>query len=218
MWDECNCAVVWTFFGIAFLWDWNENWPFPVLWPLLSIPNSVPYWVKHFTAASFRIWNSSPGIPSSPLALFVVMYPKAYHGKKLMMCHQGEFVHPKSCLDWRIELFLVLRASLKISSMTIWLYVLHSCILTAKGLIWVNENASSPVAPCYISLDICSMSSAPNPAPSTSTSLLLYYFETNSRCHQIRHCTWKSRDPSSTLFPKYICEGARFPWAGLSGR
>ena len=25
VWDECNCAVVWTFFGIAFLWDWNEN-------------------------------------------------------------------------------------------------------------------------------------------------------------------------------------------------
>ena len=21
MWDECNCAVVWTFFGIALLWD-----------------------------------------------------------------------------------------------------------------------------------------------------------------------------------------------------
>ena len=29
MWDECYCAVVWTFLGIAFLWDWNENWPFP---------------------------------------------------------------------------------------------------------------------------------------------------------------------------------------------
>ena len=36
VWDECNCAVVWAFFGIAFLWDWNENWPFPVLWPLLQ--------------------------------------------------------------------------------------------------------------------------------------------------------------------------------------
>ena len=36
VWDEYNCAVVWAFFGIAFLWDWNENWPFPVLWPLLS--------------------------------------------------------------------------------------------------------------------------------------------------------------------------------------
>ena len=39
VWDECNCAVVWAFFGIAFLWDWNENWSFPVLWPLLSFPN-----------------------------------------------------------------------------------------------------------------------------------------------------------------------------------
>ena len=39
VWDECNCAVVWTLFGIALLWDWNENWPFPGLWPLLSFPN-----------------------------------------------------------------------------------------------------------------------------------------------------------------------------------
>ena len=30
MWDECNCVVVWAFFGIAFLWDWYENWPFPI--------------------------------------------------------------------------------------------------------------------------------------------------------------------------------------------
>ena len=48
VWDECNCAVVWIFFGIAFLWDWNENWPFPVLWPLLSFPNLLAYWVQHF--------------------------------------------------------------------------------------------------------------------------------------------------------------------------
>ena len=27
VWDECNCVIVWAFFGIAFLWDWNENWP-----------------------------------------------------------------------------------------------------------------------------------------------------------------------------------------------
>ena len=27
LWDECNCVVVWAFFGIAFLRDWNENWP-----------------------------------------------------------------------------------------------------------------------------------------------------------------------------------------------
>ena len=39
MWNEWNCMVVWTYFDIAFLWDWNENWPFPVLWPLLIFPN-----------------------------------------------------------------------------------------------------------------------------------------------------------------------------------
>ena len=31
-----------------------------------------------FTASSFRIWRSSTGIPSPPLAFFIVMLPKAY--------------------------------------------------------------------------------------------------------------------------------------------
>ena len=26
MWDECNCAVVWAFFGIAFLWDFWQKY------------------------------------------------------------------------------------------------------------------------------------------------------------------------------------------------
>ena len=54
MWDECNCAVVWAFFGIAFLWDWNENWPFPVLWPLLSFPHLLVYWVQHCNSIIFQ--------------------------------------------------------------------------------------------------------------------------------------------------------------------
>ena len=53
VWDECNCVVVWAFLGIAFLWDWNENWPFPVLWPRLSFPNLLAYWGKHFHSIIF---------------------------------------------------------------------------------------------------------------------------------------------------------------------
>ena len=53
MWDECNCAVLWAFFGIAFFSDWNENWPFPALWPLLSFPNLLAYWVQHFHSIIF---------------------------------------------------------------------------------------------------------------------------------------------------------------------
>jgi len=43
MWNEHNCVVVWTFPGTALLRDWNENWPFPVLWPLLSFPNLLVF-------------------------------------------------------------------------------------------------------------------------------------------------------------------------------
>ena len=47
VWNECNCVVVGTFLDIAFLWDWNENRSFPVLWPLLSFPNLLAYWLQH---------------------------------------------------------------------------------------------------------------------------------------------------------------------------
>ena len=78
MWDKCNCAVVWAFFGTASFWYWNENWTFPVLWPLLSFQICWHIECSTFTASSFRIWNSSTGIPSPPLAFFIVMLPKAH--------------------------------------------------------------------------------------------------------------------------------------------
>ena len=51
MWDERKCVVVWAFFSIDFLWVWNEN---PVLWPLLSFPNLLTYWVQHFHSIIFQ--------------------------------------------------------------------------------------------------------------------------------------------------------------------
>ena len=67
MGNECNCLVDWTFFSIALLGTWDKDWSFPVLWPLLGFPNLLIYWVHYFK--SFRILNSSVGIPSPPLAL-----------------------------------------------------------------------------------------------------------------------------------------------------
>ena len=78
VWDDCNCALVWAFFGIAFLWDWNENWPFPVMWPLLSFFQICWHECSTLTASSFRIWNSSAGILSRQLALFIVMPYKTH--------------------------------------------------------------------------------------------------------------------------------------------
>ena len=78
VWDECNCVVVWAFFGIAFLWDRNENWPYPVLWHCWVFQICCHIECSTFTAPTFRIWNSSTGIPSHLLALFVVMLSKAH--------------------------------------------------------------------------------------------------------------------------------------------
>ena len=42
MWNECNCMVVWPFFDIALLRDWNENWPLHWF-----------FWVQHFNSIIF---------------------------------------------------------------------------------------------------------------------------------------------------------------------
>ena len=73
MWDECNCGVVWAFFGIGMKTDLFQScghcWVFQICWHIEC---------STFTARSFRIWNSSTGILSPPLALFIVMLPKAH--------------------------------------------------------------------------------------------------------------------------------------------
>ena len=47
----------------------SHCWVFQICWHIEC---------STFTTSSFRIWNSSTGIPSLPLALFVVMLPKAH--------------------------------------------------------------------------------------------------------------------------------------------
>ena len=78
VWDGCNCVVVWTslvllFFGLGMKTDLFQScghcWVFQICW---HIECSI------FTASSFRIWNSSTGIPSPLLALFIVMLPKTH--------------------------------------------------------------------------------------------------------------------------------------------
>ena len=61
------------FFGIGVKTDLFQScghcWVFQICWNTEC---------STFTASSFRIWNSPIGIPSPPLALFVVMLSKAH--------------------------------------------------------------------------------------------------------------------------------------------
>ena len=78
MWNEYNRMVVWTFlalpfFGIGMKTDLFQScghcWVFQICWHIDC---------STLRASSFKIWNRSTGIPPSPLALFVVMLPKAH--------------------------------------------------------------------------------------------------------------------------------------------
>ena len=47
MGDECNCPMVSTFFSTTLLGNWDEDSPFPVLWPLLGLPDLLTYSIQH---------------------------------------------------------------------------------------------------------------------------------------------------------------------------
>jgi len=78
VWEKCNCVVVGAFFGFAFLWDIIKTDVFPSCghcW-VFQICRYIEWTTS--TRSSFRIWNSSTGIPSPPVDLFIVMLPKAH--------------------------------------------------------------------------------------------------------------------------------------------
>ena len=70
---EYEHSLALPFFGIGMKTDLFQScghcWVFQICWHI--------EW-STFTASSFRIWNSSTGMPSPPLALFVVILPKAH--------------------------------------------------------------------------------------------------------------------------------------------
>ena len=98
-------AVVGTFFGAACLWGWNQNWFFPVLWPLLSFPICWHTECSTFISSSFRIWNSSTGIPSPLLALFIMMLPMAHLTSHSRMSGSRWVITPL-WLSWSWRCFL----------------------------------------------------------------------------------------------------------------
>ena len=78
-------AIVWSFehsLHCRFLGlEWKLTFFSPVATAELSKSGILAYWhieLSTLAASSFKIWNSSTGIPSLPLAFFIVMLPKAH--------------------------------------------------------------------------------------------------------------------------------------------
>ena len=89
------------FFGIGMKTDLFQScghcWVFQICW---HIEHST------FTAPSFRIWNSSTGIPSPVLTLFIVMLPKAHLTSHSRMSGSSWCLHHRNYLS-REDLFCI---------------------------------------------------------------------------------------------------------------
>ena len=68
MWDECNCEVVWTFFGLAFLWigmktdlfqSCGHCWVSQICW--------------HIECSTFTAANKASGEDGIPVELFQIL-------------------------------------------------------------------------------------------------------------------------------------------------
>ena len=101
-WDKYNCVIVWTFFALPFFGigiksdlfqSCGHCWVFQVCWPIKF---------STFTASPFSIWNSSSGIPSPPLSLFIVIRPKAHLASYSRMSGSRRVITPLSLSgSWR---------------------------------------------------------------------------------------------------------------------
>ena len=113
-WTELEHSLALPFFGIWMKTDIFQScghcWVFQIGWHIEC---------STLTVSSFRIWNSSTGIPLPPLSLSIVMLSKAHLTSHSRMSGQGATHYldkfsnrpsPVSCPQWvqRVWLFLSL--------------------------------------------------------------------------------------------------------------
>ena len=97
-----------------------------------------------FTASSFRIWNSPAGVPSPPLALFMVILLKAYLTSHSKMSSSRWVITPSWLSEsLRIILrfyFFVVVQPLSCVQLTVTPWTVKPCVLQSMGSQWVGHN------------------------------------------------------------------------------
>ena len=156
MWDECNCVVVWTFlalpfFGIGMKTELFQScghcWVFHICWHIEC---------STFTASSFRIWNNSTGIPSHPLALFVVMLSKAHLTSHSRISGSRRVITPSWLSgSWRsflysssvypCHLFLISSASLRSIPFLSFIVAIFAWNVPLASLIFLKRSLVFPI-------------------------------------------------------------------------
>ena len=110
--------------------EWKLTFSSPVATAVFQICWHIE--CSTFTASSFRIWNSSTGIPSPPLALFVVMLSKAHLTSHSRMSGSRWVITP-SWLSWSWRSFL---NSSSVYSCYLFLISSASVRRSVLGVLW----------------------------------------------------------------------------------
>ena len=171
-------ALVLSFLGIGMKIDFfqscGQSWVFQICWHI-----EFNTWIK----SSFRVLNSSPGIPSHPLALLTAVLPKAHLTSLSRMSGSGWLTTPSWLSDslrsflysssvYSFHLFLISSMSTRSLPFLSFIYCAHlwvKCSLDISNFpeeILVFPLLLSPtfmhcsfkkgllVSPCY-SLELC---------------------------------------------------------------
>ena len=97
-----SLSILWHWLSLRLEWKLTFSspghcWVFQICWHIEC---------STFTESSFRIQNSSTGIPSPPLALFVVMLPKAHLTSHCRMSGSRWVITPTwLSVSWRSFLY-----------------------------------------------------------------------------------------------------------------
>ena len=124
----------------------GHSWVFQICWYIEC---------STFTASSFKIWNSSTGIPSPLLALFVVMLPKAHLTSHSRMFGSRLVIMPSWLSgSWRSFLY------------SFSVYSCHHFLISSVSVLYCAHICMK------CSLDICNFLEI----SSLSHSILFFYF------------------------------------------
>ena len=128
---------------IDFFQSCGHCWVFQICWHIEC---------STFTASSFRIWNSSAGILSPPLTLFLIVLPKAHLTSHSRM-YGSRWVTTPSWLSGSLRPFLYsasmyschlfLSSSASFKSLSSVLYCAHLCMKCFLGISNFLEEISS---------------------------------------------------------------------------
>ena len=151
VWDECNCTVVWTFFGTGMKTDLFQSWGHCWVFQICSHIEC-----NTFTASYFRILNSSTGIPSPPLALFIMMLPKAHLTSHSRMSGSGWVITPLWLSgSWRSflysssvysrHLFLIPSASVRSIQFLSFIELIFAWYVPLVALIFLKRSLVFPI-------------------------------------------------------------------------